>query len=154
MHAVTCMQVQKKHPRSWLRGVRSNQSNPLATGMHHYYIGDQAATVAVAACPLLLLFLLLLLLLYPCYCPCRCPLRNPSAAAWLFLLPLLRAIVIAGRGATRSNFRRGQIEGGARTEGAKRPRIEGEARTEGEARDKAGGGIWGGGSVSPSPENF
>ena len=39
-------------------------------------------------------------------------------------------------------------------EGAKRPRIEGEARTEGEARDIAGGGVWGGGSVSPSPENF
>ena len=34
------------------------------------------------------------------------------------------------------------------------PRIEGEARTEGEAREKAGGGVWGGGSVSPSPENF
>ena len=49
----------------------------------------------------------------------------------------------------------GQNEGGARTEGAKRPRLEGEARTEGEARDKAGDrGVWGGGSVSPSPENF
>ena len=46
------------------------------------------------------------------------------------------------------------IEGEARVEGAKRPRIEGEARTEGEAREKAGGGVWGGGSVSPSPENF
>ena len=33
-------------------------------------------------------------------------------------------------------------------EGAKRPRIEGEAREE------AGGGVWGGGSVSPSPEKF
>ena len=49
-----------------------------------------------------------------------------------------------------------RIEGAKRQsiEGAKRPRIEGEARTEGEAREKAGGGIWGGGSVSPSPENF
>ena len=47
-----------------------------------------------------------------------------------------------------------RIEGEARVEGAKRPRIEGEARTEGEAREKARGGVWGGGSVSPSPENF
>ena len=50
--------------------------------------------------------------------------------------------------------KRPSIEGEARFEGAKRPRIEGEARTEGEAREKAGGGVWGGGSVSPSPENF
>ena len=50
--------------------------------------------------------------------------------------------------------KRRSIEGEARVEGAKRPRIEGEARTEGEAREKAGGGVWGGGSVSPSPENF
>ena len=42
----------------------------------------------------------------------------------------------------------GKIEGEARIEGAERPRIEGEAR------DLAGGGVWGGGSVSPSPENF
>ena len=49
--------------------------------------------------------------------------------------------------------KRPSIEGEARVEGAKRPRIEGEARTEGEAREKAGGGVWGGGSVSPSPEN-
>ena len=41
------------------------------------------------------------------------------------------------------------IEGEARVEGAKRPKIEDEARTEGEAREKAGGGVWGGGSVSP-----
>ena len=47
-----------------------------------------------------------------------------------------------------------KVEGKARIEGAKRPRIEGEARTEGEAREKTGGGVWGGGSVSPSPENF
>ena len=60
----------------------------------------------------------------------------------------------ASRGATRSKFRRGQIEGGARTEGAKRPRIEGEARTESEARDKAGGGVRGGGSVSPPQKIF
>ena len=46
------------------------------------------------------------------------------------------------------------IEGEARVEGAKRPRIEGKARTEGEAREKAGEGVWGEGSVSPSPENF
>ena len=39
-------------------------------------------------------------------------------------------------------------------EGAKRLRIEGEARTKGEARDIVGGGVWGGDSVSPSPENF
>ena len=58
------------------------------------------------------------------------------------------------KGATRSKFREGQIEGEARikgakrpsiegearTEGAKRPRIEGEARTEGAARDKSGEG--------------
>ena len=50
--------------------------------------------------------------------------------------------------------KRPSIEGEARVEGAKRPRIKGEARTEGEAREKAGGGVWGGGSVSPSPENF
>ena len=50
--------------------------------------------------------------------------------------------------------KRPSIEGEARVEGAKRPRIEGEARTEGEAREKSGGGVWGGGSVSPSPENF
>ena len=32
-HAVTCMQAQKKHLRSWLReGVRSNQSNPSGYG--------------------------------------------------------------------------------------------------------------------------
>ena len=49
---------------------------------------------------------------------------------------------------------RPSIEGEARVEGAKRPRIEGKARTEGEAREKAGGEVWGGGSVSPSPENF
>ena len=48
----------------------------------------------------------------------------------------------------------GGIEGKARVEGAKRPRIEGEARTEGKAQEKAGGGVWGGGSVSPSPEIF
>ena len=47
-----------------------------------------------------------------------------------------------------------KTEGEVRIEGAKRPRIEGEARSESEARDKAGGGVWGGGSVSPSPENF
>ena len=50
--------------------------------------------------------------------------------------------------------KRPSIEGEARVQGAKRPRIEGEARTEVEAREKAGGGVWGGGSVSPSPENF
>ena len=40
-------------------------------------------------------------------------------------------------GATRSKFRRGQIEDEARTYGAKRPRIESKARTEGGARDRA-----------------
>ena len=50
--------------------------------------------------------------------------------------------------------KRPSIEGEARVEGAKRPRIEGEAQTEGEAREKVGGGVWGGGSVSPSPEIF
>ena len=44
--------------------------------------------------------------------------------------------------------------GEARIEGAKRPSFEGEARIEGEARERAGGGVWGGGSVSPSPGNF
>ena len=50
--------------------------------------------------------------------------------------------------------KRPSIEGEARVEGAKRPRIEGEVWTEGEAREKAGGGVRGGGSVSPSSENF
>ena len=50
--------------------------------------------------------------------------------------------------------KRPSIEGEARVEGAKRLRIEGEARTEGEARETNGGGVWGGGSVSPSPGNF
>ena len=50
--------------------------------------------------------------------------------------------------------KRPSIEGEARVEGAKRPRIEGKARTEGEAREKAGGGVWGGGSVSPLPRKF
>ena len=45
-------------------------------------------------------------------------------------------------------------EGEARIEGAKRPRIEGKARIESEAQDLARGGVWGGGLVSPSPENF
>ena len=48
----------------------------------------------------------------------------------------------------------GSESGEARIEGAKRPRFEGEARIEGEARERAGEGVWGGGSVSPSPENF
>ena len=47
--------------------------------------------------------------------------------------------------------KRPSIEGKARVKGASK-RIEGEARTEGETREKAGGGVWGGGSVSPSPE--
>jgi hypothetical protein len=37
---------------------------------------------------------------------------------------------------------------------AKRLRIEGKARTEGKARETTRGGVWGGGSVSPSPEIF
>ena len=49
---------------------------------------------------------------------------------------------------------RGEFEGEARVEGAKRPRTEDEARTEGEAREEAEGGVWGGGSMSPSSENF
>ena len=57
---------------------------------------------------------------------------------------------------------RSKVKGEARIEGAKRPSIEGEAwvegakrlRIEGEARQKAVGGVWRGGSVSPSPENF
>ena len=32
--------------------------------------------------------------------------------------------------------------------------IEGEAQTEDGAREKTGGGVWGGGSVNPSPENI
>ena len=55
-----------------------------------------------------------------------------------------------------------KVKGEARIEGPKRPSIEGEARVEGakrpriegEAREKSGGGVWGGSSVSPSPENF
>ena len=50
--------------------------------------------------------------------------------------------------------KRPSIEGETRVKGAKRPKIEGEARTEGKAREKAGGGVWGGVSMSPSPENF
>ena len=50
--------------------------------------------------------------------------------------------------------KRPSIDGEARVEGAKCPRIEGKARTEGEAQEKAGGEVWGRGSVSPSPENF
>ena len=51
---------------------------------------------------------------------------------------------------------RGKPESRARSARVSRgsPRIEGEARTEGEAQEKAGGGVWGGGSVSPSPEQF
>ena len=65
------------------------------------------------------------------------------------------------KGEARINgAKRPSIEGkarGARELRAKRTRIEGEAnersgRTEGEAREKPG--VWGGGSVSPSPENF
>ena len=48
----------------------------------------------------------------------------------------------------------GSESGEAQIEGAKRPRFEGEARIKGEARERAGGGVWGGGSGSPSPENF
>ena len=47
-----------------------------------------------------------------------------------------------------------EIEGEARIKGAKRPRIEGKARSKGEAREKSGGGVWGGGSVSPSQKIF
>ena len=63
-----------------------------------------------------------------------------------------------------------KVKGEARIEGAKCPIIEGEARVEArarsagelrakpqrraKAREKAGGGVWGGGSVSPSPEIF
>ena len=54
----------------------------------------------------------------------------------------------------------GKIEGEARIEGAERPRIEGEARDlAGRGLGRGLGeplprGVWGGGSVSPSPENF
>ena len=47
--------------------------------------------------------------------------------------------------------KRPSIEGEVRVEGAECPRIESEAQTEGEARKKSGRGVWGGGSVSPSP---
>ena len=50
--------------------------------------------------------------------------------------------------------KRPRIEGEARVEGVKILRIEDEARTEGEAREKTGRGVWGGGSVSLSPEDF
>ena len=58
------------------------------------------------------------------------------------------------QGRVQGGFSGDEFEGEARVEGAKRPRAEGEARTECEARDEAGGGVWGGGSVSPSPEIF
>ena len=44
----------------------------------------------------------------------------------------------------------GSESGEARIKGAKRPKFESKARIKGEARERAGGG----GSVSPSPENF
>ena len=51
--------------------------------------------------------------------------------------------------------KRPSIEDEARFEGAKRPRIEGEARTElGRSPRNSGEGVWRGGSVNPSPENF
>ena len=61
-------------------------------------------------------------------------------------------IILANMNAKLTTLPR--IEGEARVEGAKRLKIEGEARTEGKAREKTGGGVWGGSSVSPSPENF
>ena len=60
----------------------------------------------------------------------------------------------ATRGAATLQKLGGSESGEARNEGAKRPIYEGEARIEGEARERAGGGVWGGGSVSPSPEKF
>ena len=72
--------------------------------------------------------------------------------------PLVYTLSLTGASgkARIEGAKRPSIEGEARVEGAKRPRIESEARTEGEAREKAGGGVWvwGGGLVSPSPENF
>ena len=66
-----------------------------------------------------------------------------------------RNVVVVGvKGAATVQKLGGSESGGARIEGAKRPRFEGEARIEGEAREKAGGGVWGGGSVSPSSEIF
>ena len=62
--------------------------------------------------------------------------------------------VITSRGAATLQKLGGSESGEARNKGAKRLRFEGEARIEGEARDRAGGGVWGGGSVSPSPEKF
>ena len=54
--------------------------------------------------------------------------------------------------------KRPSIEGEARVEGAKRPRIEGGAQTDRgrrrSQREKVRGGVWGEGSVSPSPEVF
>ena len=51
--------------------------------------------------------------------------------------------------------KRPSIEGEARIEGAKRPSIEGEARElRAKPEKKRGRRVWGGGLVSPSPENF
>ena len=62
--------------------------------------------------------------------------------------------IIIQQGRNHASKVGGSESGEARIEGAKRLRFEGEARIEGEARERAGGGVWGGGSVSPSPENF
>ena len=58
-----------------------------------------------------------------------------------------------GGGHIRWRSQEVEVGGGAKLRAkpeSERPRIVSEARIEGEA----GGGVWGGGSVSPSPENF
>ena len=48
----------------------------------------------------------------------------------------------------------GSKSGKARIKGAKRQIFQGKAQIKDEAREKAGEGVWGGGSVSLLPENF
>ena len=85
-------------------------------------------------------------------------LNNEYSCKYCILCHILLSSICQGRIQTiplgGHNFFSGGMYFGWTNEGAKRPRIEGEAQTEDKARDIAGGGVWGGGSVSPSPENF
>ena len=70
------------------------------------------------------------------------------------LSSVLFKIMSFRRGGSRILERRGPKLRAKPESRARSARESGEARSEGEARDEAGGGVWGGGSVSPSPENF
>ena len=77
----------------------------------------------------------------------------PAAKPKCVFRNVILSMLIA-KGAATVQKLGGSESGEARIEGTKRPRFEVEARIEGEARERAGGGVWGGGSVNPSPENF